>query len=77
MRVIEAKEELCVSCMEVHNVKIVEIVEEEIYKGIEVKFPAIYKYCDNTGELVEDEEMIRSNSLAMKNSYKEALIESV
>ncbi len=74
---IETKTEFCISCMKIHNVKIVEIIEDEIYKGIEISFPAIYKYCDNINEFIEDEEMIRKNNLAMKSSYKEALSESI
>ena len=77
MKVMEIKKEFCISCMEVHDVKVVEIIEEEFYKEVKVRFPAIYKYCDNTGELIEDEEMIRNNILAMKSSYKEALSESI
>ncbi len=77
IKVIEVRKELCLSCMEVHNVRIVEIIEEELYKDVKVWFPATYKLCDNTNELIEDEEMIRNNSLAMKSSYEEVLIESL
>ncbi len=77
IKVIEVRKELCLSCMEVHDIKVVEIIEEEFYKDMKVKFPATYKLCDNTNELIEDEEMIRRNSLAMKISYKGALSESI
>lgn len=77
IKVIEIRKELCLSCMEVHDVKVVEIIEEEFYKDEKVKFPATYKLCDNTNELIEDEEMIRKNGLAIKSSYEEELSESI
>lgn len=57
--------------MEEHEVDTVEIIETEIFKEEEVSFKAIYEYCPIGDELLEKEEMIRSNSLAMKDAYRE------
>jgi len=57
--------------MEYHNVATVEVEDEEAFKGEEVVFQAIYVYCSNTDEYLETEDMIRRNSRAMKDAYRE------
>ena len=57
--------------MEEHEVDIVEIIDTEIFKDEEIDFKAIYEYCPIGDKLIETEEMIRSNSLAMKDAYRE------
>ncbi len=56
--------------MEEHDVDTVEVIDNEVYKDEEVTFHAIYEYCSNTDEFLENEEMIKKNSLAMKDSYR-------
>jgi len=57
--------------MEQHDVDIVESEDKEVFKGEEVSFVAAYEYCHNTDEYLENEEMIKANSLAMKDAYRE------
>ncbi len=57
--------------MEEHNVDTVEVVETEVFKDEEVSFTAVYEYCSNADEYLENEEMIKINSLAMKDAYRE------
>ncbi|UNC93498.1 type II TA system antitoxin MqsA family protein [Candidatus Contubernalis alkaliaceticus] len=70
MKTIKSEKKLCLICMEEHEVDIVEIVEQEIFKGEELSFNSIYEYCANADELLETEEMIKKNSLAMKDAYR-------
>ncbi|MBM4236252.1 MAG: DUF4065 domain-containing protein [Firmicutes bacterium] len=70
MKTVSSSVELCVSCMEKHKVDVVQIEEHETYKNKEVGFIATYEYCSNTKELFETENMIRANSLAMKDAYR-------
>ena len=70
MRVIKSEHKLCLSCMEKHNVDIVQIVEQELFKNEEVDFIATYEHCSITDELSEAEDMIRANSLAVKDAYR-------
>ena len=70
MNIIKNEQKLCPSCMEEHQVSIVEVVEREIFKGLEIEFDAIYEYCQNTDQFLENEDMIRTNSLAMKDAYR-------
>lgn len=56
--------------MEEHDVDIVEVIDNEIFKGEEVAFTSTYEYCSNADELLETEEMIKANSLAMKDAYR-------
>jgi len=56
--------------MEEHEVDTVEVMDTEIYKGIEISFGAIYEYCSNADEYLEREEMIKANCLEMKDSYR-------
>lgn len=69
MKIIKREKKLCLVCMEEHEVDIVEVVETEIFKDEEVTFTATYEYCPIGDEFLETEEMIRSNSLAMKDAY--------
>jgi len=50
MKTIKSELRFCPSCMGEHVVGIVEVIEREIFKDIEVEFPAIYEYCSNTDE---------------------------
>ena len=56
--------------MEEHEVDTVEVTETEIFKNEDVSFTATYEYCSNTDEYLETEEMIKANSLSMKDAYR-------
>lgn len=71
MRKIKGEKKLCVLCMEEHEVNIVEVVDDEFFKGEEVTFQATYEYCSYADEYLETEEMMKMNSLAMKDAYRE------
>lgn len=71
MKILKREVKLCRSCMEEHEVDIVEVVEHESFKGVEVDFPASYEYCSNADEYLANEDMIRANSLAVKDAYRE------
>ena len=70
MNVIKSKKSFCLSCLEEHDVDVMEVAEKTSYKGVEVEFDAIYEYCSNTDEYIENEEMIRINDLASKDAYR-------
>lgn len=71
MEKLKSEKKLCLICMEEHEVDIVKVIDTEIFKGEEVNFSATYEYCSNADEYLETEEMIKSNSLAMKDAYRE------
>lgn len=56
--------------MEEHEVYTIEVEETNIFKGEEVSYKAVYEYCDSTEEYYENEEMMASNDIAMKNAYR-------
>lgn len=70
MNILKTEQKLCLSCMEEHNVNIVEVEEQVTYKNLEVEFISIYEYCANSDDYIETEDMIRTNSLAMKDAYR-------
>ena len=70
MRIIKNEFKQCPSCMEEHNVQIVEVEEKATFKGVNVVFLATYEYCSNSEEYWETEEMLRANSLAIKDAYR-------
>ncbi len=53
--------------------EIVEEIEQETFKGVEVELTGIYEYCANTDEYLETEDMIRANNLAVKDAYRRKL----
>ena len=71
MNKIKSEKRLCLICMEEHEVDTVEVMETEVFKDEEVSFIATYEYCSNADEYLEIEEMIKANSLAMKDAYRE------
>ncbi len=70
MNIIKSEKKLCLLCMEEHEVDTVKLLDEEIFKGEELSFEATYEYCANSDEYLETEEMIKANSLAMKDAYR-------
>lgn len=72
MKILKSEKKLCISCMQEHLVNIIETEENGTFNGITVNFNAMYEYCSNTDEYLENEEMIRANSLAVKDAYRQA-----
>ncbi len=70
MKKIKSEKKLCLICIEEHEVDTVEIVDHEIFKGEEVSYTSTYEYCSNADELLETEEMVKTNSLTMKDAYR-------
>ena len=70
MKLLKKEMKKCASCMEDHEVEIVEVEESGTFKGEKVNFIAVYEYCSNTEEYFETEEMMRTNSLAQKDAYR-------
>lgn len=61
---------MCFFCMEEHEIQTVVMKDTEEFKGMDVTFDAFYEYCDQSDELLEAEDMIKKNSLAMKDAYR-------
>lgn len=59
--------------MKEHEVDTVEVLDTEIFKGEEVSFISTYELCADADEYLESEEMIRANSLAMKDAYRKKM----
>lgn len=70
MEIIKRERRLCLICMEEHEVLIITQKDTEEFKKEEVTFEAKYEYCNRAEELLETEEMIKANSLAMKDAYR-------
>ncbi len=70
MKVLKTEMMKCASCMEDHEVQVIEVEESGTFKGERVSFIAVYEYCSNTEEYSETEEMMRINSLAQKDAYR-------
>ncbi len=70
MNIIKRELKFCVSCMEEHEVLVVELEEKRNLKNEKISFKAYYEYCPNTDEYFESEDMIRANSLALKDAYR-------
>jgi putative zinc finger/helix-turn-helix YgiT family protein len=70
MKTLKSEHKLCLSCMEEHRVDTVEVIEIEAYKGVDLEFAVTYEYCSNTDGYLETEDMIRANSLAVKDAYR-------
>lgn len=56
--------------MEEHDVKRVEVQEENIFNGVAVSYPARYEYCDRTNEFVTYGNSLITNQLAFRDAYR-------
>lgn len=73
MKIIKKERKVCICCMEEHEVLLVEVPEENIYKGQHVQYQATYEYCEHTDEYVASEELLSRNDIAMKNAYRKSV----
>lgn len=71
MFLIRKEKRMCFDCMKEHEIQVVKVEEKNIFKNEEVFFDAEYDYCENTEDLLESEEQIKKNDLAMKDAYRE------
>ncbi len=70
MNKLNSEKKLCLQCMDEHDVHTVSITEKVAFKGKNICYNAIYEYCENSDELMETEEMIKENKLAMIDNYR-------
>jgi len=73
MEKIKGEIKLCLVCMEVHEVQTIIVEDSELFKGENVSFNATYEYRNRADEYLETEEMIKLNSLAMKDAYRQKI----
>ena len=73
MKIIKSRRELCLCCMEEHEVKTVLVDEQATFKNVKVNYEASYLFCDKAKELFMNEEQIQANYTKMKESYRERL----
>ena len=73
MKILKSEDKLCLSCMEEHEVDIVEVMEHVGFKGVEIDFNATYEHCSKSDEYFANEDMIRANDLAVKDTYREKI----
>ena len=64
---------ICPCCMEEHEVKIITVLEKNVFKGVPVEYYAEYHYCSQTDETYADEQQISTNDIARKNAYREKM----
>lgn len=69
-KIVSKENKLCMCCMKEHEVKTVRIIDDNIYKGVDIKYPAFYYYCENADEYYNDENQLSENDLSMKNEYR-------
>ena len=73
MEILKEINMTCPCCMEKHSVKIVRVMENNVFKGVPVTFNAEYFFCEQTNETYEDEQQMSLNDIAMKNAYREKM----
>ena len=72
MKILKKERKMCMSCMEEHDVFLVEVLEENVFKGQRVEYNAIYEYCETTDEYCATTQLISQNDIAMKNAYRKS-----
>ena len=72
MKILKKERKICMSCMEEHEVFLVEVLENNVFKGQSVEYNAIYEYCESTEEYFATTELLSRNDIAMKNAYRKS-----
>lgn len=70
METLKKEMKLCLSCMEEHEVLTVKVHENNVLKGKEVEYDAVYDYCDVADEYTATDEMIKVNDISFKDAYR-------
>ena len=70
MTILKSEKRICPCCMEEHEVKIVRIKEQAVFKERRVKYNAVCMYCDTADELYMNERQIQENDISLKNAYR-------
>lgn len=73
MKIVKREMKQCLICMEEHEVDTIEQMDIENFKDVQISFDSIYEYCSRADEYLETEDMIRANSLAMKDAYRKKM----
>lgn len=73
MKILKREIKQCLSCMEKHEVHIVEMLETSIFKNEKIEFLAQYEFCSNANETFENETMMRINNLSLKDAYRQKM----
>jgi len=66
MKILRSDRKFCYSCMQEHDVDIVEAIDQYKLKGIMTSITFMYAYCSNTDEYWETEEMFKANMAKYK-----------
>lgn len=61
----------CPCCMTEHDVQIVTVQEDNMYKGEHVGYTAEYSYCERADRMFADERQIVLNWESMRAAYRE------
>lgn len=72
MKILKKERKLCMSCMEEHEVFLVAVLENNVFKGQSIEYNAIYEYCESTEEYFATTELMSRNDIAMKNAYRKS-----
>lgn len=72
-KIMKYKDMMCPCCMEEHEVQVVEVQEQNIFKQVQVGYLAKYFYCEKVDEYYTDETMLQENDISMKNAYRKEM----
>ncbi len=73
MEVIKREKKFCISCMEEHEVQLVRVLENTVFKDKPLEYYVVYEYCEKSEEFWETEEYITQNNIAMKDAYRDSM----
>lgn len=73
MEILKKERKMCLCCMQEHEVALVRYWDKTLFKEQEVEYEVICEYCELADEYFESDEMISTNTLAMKNAYRKKM----
>lgn len=73
MKVLSTYNKKCPACGITHKIDTVEVLDRKIRNNVLVAYSAIYDYCSNKDEYVEDIDKAPYNKLRMLLAYEKIL----
>lgn len=72
MKKLNSTVKFCPICLKKHEITRVEMNQSDVFLNQEISYDARYDYCDITNQFWSDQELLKDNSIRLKDAYRMA-----
>jgi putative zinc finger/helix-turn-helix YgiT family protein len=70
MKKLQTIQKFCPICLKKHEIALVEINQSDIFLNQKISYDAQYDYCEITDQYWSDQELLKENSIRLKDAYR-------